>query len=219
MDSRYPVSFEIAGSTALFARPDGGSTPLSYPVPTWSAVKGMFEAVARCYGAYLHPVRVEICKPVHTARYTTNYGGPLRKAGQIKQGNNLQLIATVLTDVRYRVHGYAVGLGTTSDGINKAHALQEIFQRRLAGGQLFYTPCLGWKEFTPSYFGPLTPEGKADATIDLYLPSLLHSVFDAPVGGKWGPRFQRSVHVQNGILEYHLDEASAEAKQTGDENA
>jgi CRISPR-associated protein Cas5, N-terminal domain len=203
MDRRYPVSFEIAGSTALFARPDGGSTPISYPVPTWSAVKGMFEAVARCHGAYLHPTHVEICRPIRTTRYTTNYGGPLRKAEQIKKGNNLQLIATVLFDVCYRVHGQAVAL-EPGNGVNRAHALQDIFQRRLAAGKLFYTPCLGWKEFTPSYFGPLRPESRADTSVNLYIPSLLYSVFDAPVNGKWGPRFQRGVQVRHGVLEYTL---------------
>jgi CRISPR-associated Cas5-like protein len=37
------IAFEIAGPAAMFARPDTGSTPTSYPVPTFSAAIGMFE--------------------------------------------------------------------------------------------------------------------------------------------------------------------------------
>lgn len=47
MAASYEVEFEIAGPAAMFARPDTGSTPISYPVPTWSACKAMFESVAR----------------------------------------------------------------------------------------------------------------------------------------------------------------------------
>jgi len=47
MSPHYPVEFEIEGPAAMFARPDTGAAPISYPVPTWSACKAMFEAVAR----------------------------------------------------------------------------------------------------------------------------------------------------------------------------
>ena len=46
MKKDYPVSFEIAGPAAMFVRPDTGGTPTSYPVPTWSSAKGLFESIA-----------------------------------------------------------------------------------------------------------------------------------------------------------------------------
>ena len=36
---------EIAGNTAIWTRPDSGDSPVSYPAPTYSAVKGIFESV------------------------------------------------------------------------------------------------------------------------------------------------------------------------------
>lgn len=42
----YHVSLEVAGPLAIFTRPDTGGTPTSYPVPTWSAAKGLFESIA-----------------------------------------------------------------------------------------------------------------------------------------------------------------------------
>ncbi|MGA7992375.1 MAG: CRISPR-associated protein Cas5 [Thermoanaerobaculia bacterium] len=34
---------EVAGPLAMFTRPDTGGTPTSYPLPTWSAAKGILE--------------------------------------------------------------------------------------------------------------------------------------------------------------------------------
>ena len=44
--SRYTVRIEVAGLLAMFARPDTGGTPTSYPAPTWSAAKGILESIA-----------------------------------------------------------------------------------------------------------------------------------------------------------------------------
>ena len=44
--NEYQVSLEIAGPAAMFTRPDTGTTPISYPLPTWSAAKGIFESIA-----------------------------------------------------------------------------------------------------------------------------------------------------------------------------
>ncbi|MDP2365487.1 MAG: CRISPR-associated protein Cas5, partial [Ignavibacteria bacterium] len=97
----YEVQFEIAGPAAMFTRPDTGATPVSYPAPTYSATKGMFESIARIKSAFIKPTRVEICAPIHYHRYTNNYHGPLRKSGT----NNFQLFATILTNVCYRIYG------------------------------------------------------------------------------------------------------------------
>ena len=41
----YQIEMEIAGPTALFARPDSGDSPVSFPAPTPSAVRGIFESI------------------------------------------------------------------------------------------------------------------------------------------------------------------------------
>jgi CRISPR-associated protein Cas5d len=53
--SEYRVALEVAGPAAMFTTPDTGSTPISYPVPTLSAARGMFEAVAWLPHAYIKP--------------------------------------------------------------------------------------------------------------------------------------------------------------------
>src|SRR5690606_24157648 len=113
---------EVAGPLAMFARPDTGGTPTSYPVPTWSAVKGLLECIAYLNeGAWFCPTHVEVCRRkdspggrVHFQRYATNYGGPERKGdlfrkGTAAGGSSMQVFATVLADVCYRLHAAVVG--------------------------------------------------------------------------------------------------------------
>jgi CRISPR-associated Cas5-like protein len=62
MANPYDVQFEVEGPAAMWTRPDTGSTPSSYPVPTLAAEKGMSEAVLRRPHVYVQPTLVEICE-------------------------------------------------------------------------------------------------------------------------------------------------------------
>ncbi len=53
----YPIQMEISGPTAMWTRPDTGSSPVSYVAPTFSAVKGIFESVLRV-GSFRPETRV-----------------------------------------------------------------------------------------------------------------------------------------------------------------
>jgi CRISPR-associated protein Cas5d len=196
----YPIALEVASPAAMFVRPDTGATPISYPVPTYSAVKGMFDAVLRRRNIYVRPSRVEICRPIRYERYVTNYGGPLRKTRQIDQGNNYQLIATILVDVCYRLFAEVKEKKRTGRRTsNYAEDFQREFDRRLHHGQTFYTPCLGWKEFVPSYFGPLRADTRPDQHANVIIPSLLHSMWERQ---RVSPMFRQNVEVKEGVMWY-----------------
>lgn len=220
MAATYEIEFEIAGPMAMFARPDTGSTPVSYPVPTWSACKAMFESVARGVlhdkrepghraepESFFCPTEVQIWRPVRFEKYVTNYRGPLRKSKDTKEGNSYRLAATVLVDVCYRVKGHCLDIpDAPKSGLNGAHALQEMFIRRIRQGRSKYAPSLGWKEFLPSYFG--APRSHADDDpdaprlqrhIDLLLPGFLLSMWDAPTNGQYAPLF-RELSISGGRL-------------------
>lgn len=198
----YSVSFEIEGPAAIFTRPDSGASFVSYPAPTYSAVKGMFECVARWKTACIRPRRVEICRPIQFHRYATNYGGPLRGSSQISKAAPYQLFATILIDVCYRVEGFVIETAPALTGNNQSHALQELFLRRLQRGQVYQTPCLGWSEFTPTYFGPLRGETKRCDEINLSIPSMLREVFDKDSYGGIRPRFVQNVQIERGVLSF-----------------
>ncbi len=210
---RYEIALEIAGPTAMWTRPDTGDAPVSYLAPTYSAAKGVLESVCWLKSAEVQPKYVEICELPSWHTYTTNYGGPLRKSDSVRKGNSFQLLATVLVNVRYRIYAEAIGIdhGAAHSeksqvyqkaNINGAHAYQEMFRRRLVKGQWHCTPCLGWKEFVPSYVGPLRPDSKPCEQVNACLPSMLHSVFSKPTHGDYRPAFRQNVEIRKGVLHY-----------------
>jgi CRISPR-associated protein Cas5d len=177
----YFVEFEVDGKAAMFTRPDTGSAPVSYPAPTFSAAKGMFESVARIKSAFIRPIKVEICSPIIYQRYYNNYRGPLKKPGTA----NFQLAATVLSDVCYKIYGKIEEFYKAPNRNNHLHALQDMFIRRLNQGRFFYTPCLGWKEFVPSYFGKLRDSTQPNKSINIEIPSMLYTMYDNQEFGKF----------------------------------
>ena len=213
MEKSYEVSFEVAGPTAMWTRPDTGATPISYPVPPWSAAKGLFESISRLKNAVIIPTAVEICAPIVYHDYTTNYGGPLRKDESIRKGNLFQHKATVLINVCYRLYARLEDFeyvpktlkeaGQLAE-VNSCHYGQERFNRRLFRGQFHDTPCLGWREFVPDYIGPFRNNTKVQTSINEVLPSFLYSVYDQDAGVR-SPRYAQSEHgrrIEKGRLEY-----------------
>lgn len=211
----YPIQIEVAGPLALFSRPDTGGAPTSFPVPTWSAAKGIFESIAmlRSGSAWICPTQVEVCRyksdlrrgAVHYQRYAFNYGGPLRKDDQVSKGNALQVFSTVLSEVCFRLHAEIRGDKNRSrhNGINPCHQLQEMFNRRLMVGQCHRTPSLGLSEFTATYWGPFREEiTEVDKILKLRIPSLLISPFSIPINGVFAPKFQSNAQIKEGRLVY-----------------
>lgn len=186
----------------MWTRPDTGSALATGIAPTWSAAKGIFESIARLKSAYICPTRVEICAPVITHRYTTNYQGPLRKGTQIRGGDPFQMPAVVLANVCYRLYGEVEEATPAPVPTNHLHALQEMFNRRLQKGQCFRPVCLGWSEFLAAYWGPLRKSTHVEASINATIPSMLHSVFDRAIAGQVAPRFVQNVEIKNGVLEF-----------------
>lgn len=213
--NRYLIEMEVAGPLAIFARPDTGGSPTSYPVPTFSAAKGLFEAIAFFADgrAWICPEEVAICRRIGTTGgiryqgYTNNYGGPSRKSdlfrkGSLSGGSSMQLRATVLVDVCYRLRASIRGAPGSAGG-NPRHHLKELFDRRLSRGQCHATPRLGWSEMVCSYWG-LFREGstEVDPTIDLEIPSFLTGMWSRTHSGSYAPAFSQNVAVHAGLLAY-----------------
>ena len=215
---QYAIELEIEGRAAMFARPDTGATPTSYPLPTFSACKAMLECVALLSdgAAWFRPTSVSVCRrldqpgrpSLRWLGYTTNYGGPLRKSNQVRGGNNLQLIATALAEPCYRITAVVEGR-RLGGGRNPRHHLQDLFNRRLRQGRVYRTPCLGWSEFTADYWGPFRDgtngrphRTEIDPDVNMTIPSMLFSVWDRAVGGRVRDTFLQDVVVERGTLRF-----------------
>jgi CRISPR-associated protein Cas5d len=210
----YLIQLEVSGPTAMWTRPDTGDAPVSYPAPTFAAVKGIFESILWLKSAEVVPTRVEICAPLVFHTYSTNYGGPLRKSKIMKKGSSYQLLATVLINVCYRMYAEVRCDQLSEDRLsesakrqqaiasNGAHAYQEMFERRLQRGQWHHVPCLGWKEFVPDYVGPIRVSTTICSEISTVVPSMLWKVFPSGKFGQWQPSFLQNVKIEKGVLNY-----------------
>lgn len=213
MNNTYPIQLEIAGNTAMWTRPDTGDCPVSYPVPTFSAVKGIFESILWGPAVQIVPIKVEICMPLQYHNYQTNYGGPLRKSRLVQSGDGFQLLATVLIDVCYRLYAEIIPVArqlknripesakkwdakTTSPG----HAYQEIFNRRLNRGQCFFVPFLGWKEFGSSYWGFFRANTVVQKNTSIVIPSMVREAFSQGYASDVAFSFNQNVVIKNGTL-------------------
>lgn len=211
---KYFVEMEVAGNTAMWTRPDTGDSPCSYPAPTYSAARGLFESVLWGPDIVVIPRKVELCTVPQYHSYITNYGGPLRSSQNFKDGTNYQLFATVLIDVCYRLYADVVpnpnkalmpesALSWDRKTTSPGHAYQEIFFRRLKRGQSFATLCLGWSEFTPSYVGPFRSETKVCTDLpDIYIPSMIRGVFQKGYKSEYEAVYDTNVCIHKGVLIY-----------------
>lgn len=215
MGNGYEIEMEISGNTAIWTRPDTGDCPVSYPVPTYSAVKGIFESILWGPAVQIVPTKVEICAPVQYHNYQTNYGGPLRKSGVIASGGGFQLLATVLIDVCYKLYADVLPIPKAlKDQVpakarqwdekttSPRHAYQDIFNRRLKRGQCFNIPFLGWKEFGPSYFGTFRETTEVRADINMVIPSMLREVFSGGYASKCAYTYEQNVKITSGVMAF-----------------
>ena len=211
----YGIALEISGNTAMWTRPDTGDCPVSYPAPTYSAAKGIFESILWGPAVQIMPTKVEICTPIQYHNYQTNYGGPLRKSRVIAGGGGFQLLATVLIDVCYRLYAEVSPIHKTAKDrlpdkarqwdektTSPGHAYRDIFKRRLKRGQCFTLPFLGWKEFGPSYFGPLREITKVQCDINMVIPSMLREVFSEGYASKCAFTYEQDVKITAGAMEF-----------------
>ena len=214
MNKAYQISMEVAGDTAMWTRPDCGDCPCSYPAPSYSAVKSLFESVLWGPAITIIPRKVELCKKPVYHSYATNYSGPLRSPPSLKAGNNFQFFATVLIDVCYRLYADVV-INKNKSGVSQqtlswdkkttspGHAYKDIFERRLKRGQSFASLFLGWREFSVSYFGPFREQTTVCTQLpDIVIPSMLREVFSDGYRSDFNPIFDNNVCIHQGVLIY-----------------
>jgi CRISPR-associated protein Cas5d len=214
MSKKYSVQLEISGATAMWTRPDTGDCPVSYPAPTYSAIKGIFESILWGQMTEIVPIKVEICSPVIYHGYVTNYGGPLRKGQVIKSGSSYQLLASVLINPCYRLYANVVKNKEYDERIsdktrlwNKRttcpeHAYQAIFNRRLKRGQSFAIPFLGWKEFVPDYIGPFRESTRVMSDMNQNISGMLRQVFPDGLHSELRYVYDTDVEIAEGVLTF-----------------
>ena len=222
---------EVWGDFACFTRPECKVERFSYPLPTPSAARGIFDAI------YCKPnknpsqaefrwqiTRVEVLAPVSYIALRRN---------EVKDKANFSAISKWMVgkgdpeplwadgdrdslgvDTKGRTQRQTMALKNVRYRLygeirpwpaheNKLTALEAQFQRRAERGKCFAQPCFGFREF-PAYFGP--PQGNDMPLQDLNddLGIMLYDVFDLSAPGTANSRPSISVfraQIRNGVME------------------
>lgn len=190
-------ALDVWGEFACFTRPELKVERFSYPVPTPSAVRGIYDAI------YCKPkefrwqvTSVEILSPlayialrrnevkdkvsVRNVQGWMNGESPPEPiwadGSESRDKGRTQRQTMALRDVRYRLHA---GIRPWPGFEGKLQGIEEQFRRRAAHGKCIYQPCFGCREF-PAYFELVevgTPPAQlADWSQDIGL--MLYDVFD-----------------------------------------
>jgi len=190
-------ALDVWGDFACFTRPELKVERFSYPVPTPSAVRGIYDAI------YCKPkefrwqvTSVEILSPpayialrrneVKDKISVRNVQGwmagdsspePIWADGsESRDKGRTQRQTMALRDVRYRLHAEIRAWSGFED---RQPGFEEQFRRRAAHGKCVYQPCFGCREF-PAYF-ELVDVGAPPPRLepfDLDVGLMLYDVFD-----------------------------------------
>lgn len=178
-----PVVVEVWGDAALFTRPEAKVERLTYPVMTPSAAVGVLEAIFWKPEFRWQVAAIEVLAPIKEGRVRRNETtqvitreGALRGERVNTAQNRTQRAATILLNVRYRIHAHVVLHPHATDPVAK---YRDQFRRRVERGACFSAPYLGTREFVAA-FGPPTPIEPIGSTGDLGV--MLHSVVHGPDG-------------------------------------
>lgn len=195
--------FEIEGDFGLFTAPDSGGFKTSYPAPTYSAIKGIIESISFDPDVEVVPLKVYICRPPVFMKM--GYNGTHiynRKESSIKEGNASQIEQVVLCRPLYQIEAHL--LNRSRSKINKAHAFQNRFQKRIRRGQSFAPVFLGVSQFAATYVGPFRPETKVCESYTTVLPRMLKHPFAENQNSKCelSPRWYSDLKIENGVLAY-----------------
>lgn len=220
---------EVCGDLACFTRPELKVERFSYPCPTPSSARGIFDAIFAQPTDFIWRVtRIEILeRPAYIAlrrnevKEKVNLNAVLswiagRKDPEpIWADGDRDLLGTdekgrtqrqtmALKSVRYRLHAWIHPWPGKED---KLTSLEAQFRRRASHGKCFYQPYLGCREF-PGYFRFLDGadswlEPKPHA-FDLDVGFMLYDVFDLSRPGSNGDTPAISLFeakIKSGVLE------------------
>lgn len=182
-DGFPPLVVEVWGDAALFTRPEAKVERLTYPVMTPSAAVGVLEAIFWKPEFTWQVVAIEVLNPIREGRVRRNETTEVVTRDRALRGhrvdtaaNRTQRAATILVDVRYRIHAHVKLRSHATDPVAK---YRDQFRRRVERGACFSQPYLGTREFVAS-FGPPTNATPITLTEDLGV--MLHSIAFGPGG-------------------------------------
>ena len=147
------VSVRVSGEMALFCRPEFHAEPVSYPLPTPSAARGIFDAIYWHPGFRWQVKEIRCLAPAGTLSILRNEVeikmSPRAEALYADQNRQQRHAVMLRGPLDYAIEAECVVLA----GGEPAEKHRDIFRRRVAKGQCHHRPVLGTRECAAE-FGP-----------------------------------------------------------------
>jgi CRISPR-associated protein Cas5d len=195
----------VWGDYACFTRPEMKAERVSYDVMTPSAARAVMEAVFWKPAFRWDITAIEVLKPVRWANIRRNElggvasysGGEAGRGGVFIEDDRQQRAATILRDVKYRIHARQVMTDKMGPD-DSPKKLEEMFLRRAGKGQCVMQPYLGCREFSAFFqLGESNDNGEAALAQDEDFGYMLHDMDFSQFPPK--PKFFRAVMKQGRI--------------------
>lgn len=189
----------VWGDYGCFSRPELKTERFSYPCPTPSAARGIFDSIyCKAYNRktkvscfYWQIERIELLTPPSYIALRRNevsdtvsadrtihqwMKNPDKFSPVIADESRQQRQTMALRDPQYRIHGHIV---TRAGFENKIKSFDQQFERRARKGKFFTMPNLGCREF-PAFFEYIDDFEKkgARSMFDQDIGFMLYDVFD-----------------------------------------
>ncbi len=219
------MCLRVWGDFACFTRPEMKVERFSYPVPTPSAVRGIFDAIYCKPSEFRWQVtKIEVLKPIQYIALRRNEvkdkapspstilrwasGGRVtliiadgdRDLLGTDQKGRTQRQTMALRDVAYRVHAHVQPWPGHEDKLN---GIENQFLRRAEHGKCFVQPCFGCREF-PAFFELAIHETEPTPTpLTQDLGWMVYDVFNlSRPNDQFAPAFVSlfNVRMQDGIV-------------------
>lgn len=217
---------DVRGDFACFSRPELSVERFSYPCPTPSAARGIFDAIyVKPEQFRWHVHRIEILHPVsyiplrrNEVKETINIAAVEKwmKGTQVEpiladadkamlgtdEKGRTQRQTMALRDVRYRLHAHILPWPGRERDLS---SLESQFRRRVEHGKCFTQPYLGQREFA-AYFrlAQDCPDYPDPVPFDQDVGWMLYDVFDLSRVGSNTDKPTISLfraHIKKGLLD------------------
>jgi len=229
-----PHVLEVWGDFACFSRPEMKVERYSYPCPTPSAARGVYEAIYFKPQFYWQVTRIEMLSPPALIALRRNevkeklnavaaqnwmngkappeplFADADKSLTGSDQKGRTQRQTMALRNPRFRLWARIV---PRAEHCAQQRAFDEQFARRASQGKCFQQPCLGCREFVAFYRYVKSPDEECPpVAFSQDLGLMLYDVFDLRETNDCHARPQVSLfraHVQDGVLhvpEFESDE-------------
>ena len=171
------ITLEVWGDLACFSQPASKVERLTYPVPTPSAVRGIFSSIyAKPREFYWQVKRIEVLNPIRYINFKRNeVKSKVRDRPIFTDDDRTQRQTVALLDVHYR---FAASICPRKEFHGTMEQLYAQALRRIRGGKTFVQPSLGLKEFVAYFQEGDCESGPKPIPVDLDLGLMVYDVFD-----------------------------------------